>query len=532
MRVRGTLVRQAAGAVFGAFLSVAAAPICAQVKEAPPAPRFEIRRFIVEGNTLLPEDTVERLLAPYTGPGRDFGSVQQALEALQGEYLERGYNAVRVLIPEQELREGEVRLRVIEAPVRRVMVEGNRFFDEANVRASAPSLRAGESPNSAEIGRNMQLVNENPAKNVGVRLQAVAEEPARVDAVLRVTDHAPVRWMLSADDTGNPQTGRYRVGVGYLHANVGGRDHVLNAQFITSPGHTDDVKIFGFGYRIPFYRWNSALELVLGYSDVDSVTVADLFTVSGSGTVLSARWGWILPRWGAYEQKLAASLDWRDLHQNVQFLGGGGGLVPDIRLKPLSLTYLGRYPGEGYEASFYASLVQNLPGGKDGGQDTFDALRAGARASYRILRYGAQAIAARGGFRLQAALSGQYTRDLLVPAEQFGMGGAASVRGFFERELATDIGHRASFELHFPDLGARIGEGWRARPIAFVDFARGRDHVPVRTEEESLSSFGVGLRMGHGRDFAFRLDAARVQNAAGSRRRGDARLHFALIYAF
>ena len=66
---------------------------------APPAPRFEIRRFILEGNTLLPQAEIDRLLAPHIGPGKDFGNVQQALESLQDTYNERGYTAVRVLIP-------------------------------------------------------------------------------------------------------------------------------------------------------------------------------------------------------------------------------------------------------------------------------------------------------------------------------------------------------------------------------------------------------------------------------------------------
>ncbi len=520
--------------LFVAALALAISPLAAQVKEAPPAPRFEIQRFVVEGNTLIPQAEVERLVAPYTGPDRDFGDVQRALEVLQDEYLNRGYNAVRVLVPEQDLRAGQVRLQVIEARVRNILVENNKFFGEANIRAGAPSVRAGESPNVREIGRNMQLVNENPAKNVGVRLQAT-DEPAKVDAVLRVADDRPVRWTVSADDTGNLQTGRYRIGLGYLNANVGNRDHVLNAQVITSPDHLKDVLIFGAGYRIPLYRWNSALDFVAGYSDVNSGTVEDLFTISGKGTILSARYSYILPRAGAYEQKVSASWDYRDFRQNVAFVGGGGGSeVPDLTLKPLGLSYLGRYSRAGYEANAFATLVQNIPGGADGNQEAFDRQRPLARASYRIWRYGAQATGAKGDFLLRAAFNVQHSNDRLVPAEQFGMGGADSVRGYFEREVSSDIGHRASLELYFPDMGKDMGADWRARAVAFVDVARGRDNEPIRPDngKNGLASLGFGLRLGHGKNLNARLDAAHVQNDAGSRRRGDTRLHFAVAYTF
>jgi hemolysin activation/secretion protein len=519
------------GVSIAAVLAIAAAPVLAQVKEAPPAPRFEIQRFIVEGNTLIPESEVERLVAPFTGANRDFGDVQKALEALQDAYLERGYNAARVLIPEQDLRAGQVRLQVIEAKVRNVRVEENKFFDEANVRASVTSVRVGESPNTREISRNVQLVNENPVKNVGVRLEA-ADEPGKVDVALRVADDKPVKWTVSADDTGNIQTGRYRVGLGYLNANVANRDHVLNAQVITSPDHLNDVLIIGVGYRIPLYRWNSALDFVAGYSDVNSGTVGDLFTISGKGTILSARYSYILPRAGAYEQKLVASWDYRDFHQNVGFVGGGPGLVPDITIKPLGLSYLGRYSRVGYESSLYATYVQNIPGGADGNQDAFTAQRAGARASYRIVRMGAQATGAKGEFLLRAAFSLQHTNDALVPGEQFGMGGASSVRGYFEREVANDIGQRASFELYFPDMGKHMSGDWRARALVFVDAARGRDNDPVRAGKNGLASYGLGLRLGHAKNLSAGIDWAHVANDAGSKRSGDDRLHFSVAYTF
>ena len=131
----------------------------AQTSSAPAAPRFEIRRFIIEGNSLLPQSEIDRLVAPHVGPGKDFGSVQQALEALQEAYISRGFTAVRVLVPEQEMRAGEVRLQVVEARIGRVVVEGNRFFDAANVRASLPAVQAGAIPNTAELGQQIQLAS-------------------------------------------------------------------------------------------------------------------------------------------------------------------------------------------------------------------------------------------------------------------------------------------------------------------------------------------------------------------------------------
>ena len=47
-----------------------------------PAPRFDITRFDVVGNTLLKPEEIQRAVAPYTGKQKDFSDIQRALEAV------------------------------------------------------------------------------------------------------------------------------------------------------------------------------------------------------------------------------------------------------------------------------------------------------------------------------------------------------------------------------------------------------------------------------------------------------------------
>src|SRR5688572_19707212 len=140
-----------------------------------PAPvelKFDVERYIVDGNTILSADELNRLTSPFAGKGRDFGDVQRALEALENAYRDKGYSTVTVFLPEQDLDKGQVVLRVIEAKIRRVEISGNKFFDEANIRASLPTLREGVSPNADAIAANLRVVNESPAKQTNVVLRA------------------------------------------------------------------------------------------------------------------------------------------------------------------------------------------------------------------------------------------------------------------------------------------------------------------------------------------------------------------------
>ena len=137
--------------LLGGGVSVALAdPAAGSVPAAvPETVRFNITGFQVEGNSLLPAASLEPLLAPFTGKSRDFSDVQHALEALEAVYHDKGYTAVQVYLPEQELTGGTVRLAVMEARVRKVKVEDNHFFSKENIRASLPMLREGEPPTCA-----------------------------------------------------------------------------------------------------------------------------------------------------------------------------------------------------------------------------------------------------------------------------------------------------------------------------------------------------------------------------------------------
>ena len=527
------------------------APVAAPSK--PPAPpRFAIQRFLVEGNSLLAQGELDRILAPFSGKDRDFGDIQRALEALQDVYTGRGYSAVRVSVPEQDIRSGQVRLRVVEARIRRVRVQANRFFDEKNVRAGLPSLKEGTSPNTRAIGQDAQLVNENPAKQVSVALQA-AEDPGQVDATVRVTDEKPSRVSVFADNTGTPKTGNWRTGLGYQNANLFNGDDVINAQLVGSPGHAADVKVFGAGYRVPVYKLSGVVDVLAGYSSVNSGTVLDVFNVSGKGTVAGLRYTQLLGRIDSYEHRIAFGLDYRAYKNSVIFGDSGQSEVPDITVRPASLTYSGRVSQVGRDLSFNLSYSRNIPGGPNGDQEAFTGLldsngnlvldsngnpvkppaRPGASAKYSIWRAGvAFSQLLPSDFILRAALNAQQTKDLLVPGEQFGMGGADSVRGYYERETASDVGRRFSLEGYSPDFGSRIGSTWRARALVFYDAARGHDNVPERGPENKLGSFGLGLRANQGKSFAFRLDVARVTQDAGTRLNGEYRAHAAVAYSF
>ena len=509
--------------------------------------RFDINYFKIEGNTLLKPDDIEATLKLFTGKSRDYGDVQRAIIILRQRYISKGFSAVWVSAPEQDIGRGTVTLKVTEGKIGRITIEGNLFFDEANIRASLPALREGISPRAGDISANTQLANENPAKQVDVVLRT-GEKPGVVDAVVNVIDVQPLKTFLTFDNTGNSQTGDFRVGVGVQHANLFDLDDVATFNYVTSPGKWNLVSLYSGSYRLPLYSRGDSLDLIAAYSDVSAgttQTVAGPLNFSGKGAVYGLRYNQLLERRGDYSHQIVYGLDYR-AYKNDCTLGnfGAAGCGPagvDITVRPISLAYSGKWEQPGRIADFNASLARNIPGGNNGHERDFNAARPspnggnGAPSSYSIFRFGATLVNEfENNWQIRAAFNAQYTPDALVSGEQFGIAGATAVRGFLEREFTRDSGYFANLELYSPNLSKLLtGEG-SLRALVFYDAAKaGNNPLSGEAKQQvTISSTGAGLRWSIQRNFNMRLDLARVIDGGGSEQSGDVRGHISVYYGF
>lgn len=474
-------------------------------------PRFDILGYQVQGNTILPPDGLEAILAPFTGKDRDFGTVQEAVETLEKAYRSGGFNMVAVVLPEQEMQNGVIRLNVIEYRIGKIAVQGNRFFGEQNILRSLPALLPGKTPNVDDLSRSLKLANENPAKKTDLKFKSGNAQ--EVDATVTVKDEKSWRAGVSLDNSGDKHSGRSRMGFLLQHANIANLDHVLTLQYITSPENLKDVNIFGLGYHIPIYSLGSSIDLVAAHSNVDSgnVNVSSYnMGISGKGTVLALRYNQNLTRIGDYEHKLILGLDYKAFENDVEFLGYQLG--HNITVHPLSLTYTGTLDRMNYSAGFYLTGVQNLASSWDGrdGEANFENARAGSSMEYTILRYGGNFMLMPGGdWRLRAVVNGQYTENALVAGEQYGIGGANTVRGFLEREYANDYGYSGSLEVYSPDLFRLVGvSALQSRLLVFYDRGQVRRNKPLAGETVGveMASIGPGLRITDGKHFSISVD--------------------------
>jgi hemolysin activation/secretion protein len=506
------------GAVLGHLLAaVVLVPVCVAPVAAAEATTtaaepmaFAVRGYKVLGNTLLPDAVVAAATAAYVNPAATFEVVQLALEALERAYMTAGYGSVRVELPEQELDAGVVTLQVVEGVLGEVSVEPDEHFDPANLRHSLPSLVPGQTVNIHALNRNLMLANDGGVKVTNVTFKR-SDNQRDVDAVVKVASDSPSRWLLLVDNTGTATTGRFRTGLVYQNANLFNRDHALTVQAQTSPNHVDDVQVLGLSYRVPLYSLGDTLDFNASYSSVDSGRVSNAgggpdLSISGSGKVFGLRYTRNLATTEPFRSALSLGLERRAYGNAVTSSASAGSLVPDVTTQPLTLGYSANWHSDARDVSAQITWLRNLPGGEHGQAADFDASRLGASATYQIWKFDLQHTERLPSqWSLHSALTLQTTSDLLVPAEQFGVGGVASVRGFSEREVAGDRGLRAGLEVWAPPINLDPG---RLLPLAFIEGARVVRNQPAAGEVagQTISSAGFGLRAAYSRSLSLRLD--------------------------
>jgi hemolysin activation/secretion protein len=544
-----TLIARIVNAACIATLLVAADVAADEVK-------FDIDKFEVLGNTLLPPARVDELLAPFTGKDKNYADVQRALEALDNEYHRRNYGTVSVVVPEQELAGGVVRLQVIENTIGKVAITGNQYFDEDNIRASLPDLKEGGVPNLRKLSENAQLVNENPAKKVEVTLSA-GEEEGKVDARVDVAEQNPQRFYVTLDNTGTHDSGKDKIGVAYQHANLFNRDQIVTLAYTTAIDAPDgvDAEVYSIGYRLPLYAWGDSIDFIYGNSNTNLPSVSPNLTnplaINGKGKIIGLRYNHMFGRNGLYTSKLVAGYDYK-YFDNTCDIGGTGapngiaGCTP-YTLQPLSLIYSGQWqkPGRGFDYNLGMlynahpmGLEYPFPGGPGSPSDHYSAASGRQiKDKFAVWRFGGNYLQALGGDWLgHVGLTAQYSQDALPSPEQLGLAGVNAVRGFSERAMVTDSGYVVNLELTTPDFAPRLGAHGDLRGIFFYDFASGRNVDPAATLNSfaNIASIGAGLRYNLRQDITARFDLARVADSgwSGTAERGDFLGHFSLVLGF
>jgi hemolysin activation/secretion protein len=536
---------------FGAFAQGPAAvhppAAAASAASADAQPHFDILEFQVQGNTVLPDVAIEQAVTPFLGPDRKMDSVEAARAALEKVYQDGGYLTVFVDVPEQRIDNGVVILNVTEGRVERLKVSGSRYFSQGYIRAHVPELAEGHVPNFNEVQRELAAVNRTEERRVQPLMHA-GIAPGTVDTELKVSDKLPLFGSVEIDNHAAANTTPLRVSATARYENLFQRDHSLSLTLATAPAHPSESRVVSLNYAIPAAEQATWVLYALN-SDSNVAAIGDV-NVLGKGTTAGLRWVRPVGAIADQSHSLSLGLDYKDVQQQTST--GGSTISTPLRYLPLQFGYSGSFD-EGAQRTTQLSLTSTLglrrifarnvascPGGaadqfacqRQDGDGSFATLRGDLRQSWPI--------GGLGSLHLHGAA--QAATGPVPSGEQFTIGGAETVRGYFEAEEAGDRGLLGSLEWHSPDLGETLSR-WTRRDdgshaglwtqtyaLAFFDGAREWVFDPAtgQAPHHALGSYGLGFRAHLAKSITSEFDLAHPFRATLNTPANESRASFKL----
>jgi hemolysin activation/secretion protein len=213
---------------------------------------LDVWEFVVDGNTVLDDETIESTLAPFMGPSRTAGDVDKARSALEDCYRDKGYRTVAVTIPQQKAADGVVLLKVQESRVGHLKVIGSKYHSLDRIVESAPSLAEGKVPDFKAVQNDLVTLNQQADRRVTPALKAGAR-PGTVDVDLVVEDSLPLHGALELNNRYSQDTSKLRSLASLSYDNLLQRGHSLSLSFQTAPQNPDDAKVMFF-HEVLFRR--------------------------------------------------------------------------------------------------------------------------------------------------------------------------------------------------------------------------------------------------------------------------------------
>jgi hemolysin activation/secretion protein len=473
---------------------------------APQAP-FDIDEFRVEGADSLPQIEIEAAVYPFLGPKRSSDDVEKARAAVEKAYHDKGFQTVAVAVPQQDAQRGFIVLKVTENRVGRLRVKGSRYFDLANIKRDAPSLREGTLPDLQAVTKDIVSLNKWPDRRITPALRA-GVAPGTVDVDLNVEDTLPLHGSAELNNRQSPSTTPLRESYSLRYDNLWQLGHSMTVAYQDAPLNRKDAMVISGSYMARTdIDWLSVL--IYGLKSDSSVATVGGSNVVGPGEVIGGRAVFTLPTKGELFHTLSLGIDYKHFAQTLSL--GHDAFDSPVTYAPLVASYGATWQADGRLTQLNASITTGLRGIGSSPED-FDAKRFKATGSFIHLNADVSHTQdVPGGAQLFAKIQGQVADQPLVSSEQFSIGGQDTVRGYLESEALGDYGVVGTFEMRTPNLGPYLeqkldnplGEAikfnafdeWRF--FAFADAGRVKIHEPLAEQQSQfdLASYGVGTRL-------------------------------------
>jgi len=474
-------------------------------------PSFILKEVKVTGSTVFKLQDFQPIYQSHLNRKVAFQEMQELSGKIESKYKEKGYFTTTVYIPEQDIKNGVIEIRIAEGKMGRLDVEGSKWFSADFIKKFFHAKK-NEILNVKTMARDILRLNKNPDLEVKA-LISPGKDPQTSDISLKVEGRQPWHTGFLQDNRGSRLTGKYRSMVFIRSSNVSGLGDML---FFNSL-YTGNSLGESISYSIPIGTYGTKFSLDATYFKMKLGKEYKPFDITGNTQIYTPYFSWELALSEVFEAYANLGMDIKSIKKKM-----AGDVTANDQLRTPYFSF---------------DFSKTDPTGQTTFSPKFNFGTAGfLGASHR--NHPTSSRAGTGGFffkyeqslnRMQKMFFNSYlsirTRlqaasHTLASSEQFQLGGADSVRGYPEGDYLADSAAVANFDWVFPMY--LIPKSWKLKgeeiplrhqlePVFFVDIGGGdlKKVLPGEKREKFLAGVGGGLRLRF-KLFSLRLDWAKA----------------------
>lgn len=478
------------------------------------AEKIFVKRFTVEGATLIDEQTIRSLVESFENKKLALEDINTVAEKITGVYRQRGYLIAYAFIPVQEIKDDTVVIKAIEGRVGSISVSGNKHYGSPFIVKHLEQARKDPSLIENRLERAILLLNEYPALNVKTSLRA-GKKPGTTDILATASDKRYISMGLGYDNFGSSTISKHRASLSLEAGSLVADGDLLMLRGVTGLDKID-LKKLSYGraeYLIPI-SFNGT-KLGMYYADNVYEAGEYLIPLDINGKAHTAgiylTHPFIKQRDRALEVR--AGFDYKDMYDYMLDSLNSKDNVRSLNLGA-SYNFFDDLKGRNTISATWHQGIPYLLGGT--GRDGTGTSRLGASGGFTKFTGDLARTQMIGEYSYALIrASGQLSNEELFSVEQFGIGGMGTVRGFDPSMYSGDSGYILGAEFYFSPFypekrifGRKIGE--MLKLVLFIDHGGVyRNNVqPGEYKEAYLTSAGAGIRVYGGNLFSFRVDCA------------------------
>ena len=411
------------------------------VKDPGAGPTFVVNRIELEGNTLFSEED----LAPFIDLGGSLrvtlGILNLMASEITNHYVKAGYILTKAFIPAQKVRDGVVKILVVEGRLEDIEVIGNERTSTESILDRMQPVRDEKILREQTLARALLQMNDA----LGFEAKSVLKPGSLLgttDLVLKIKETRPYSISLDVDNFGSRFTGEQRFGVTAQLGNIFALGDRFSMRAVKSNG---DQLFLNPSFTFPISNMGTEVGFSFIYSDFVLGENLVLLEAQGESALYILHVTHPFHRSRRAEFYITLGGEYREFSNSDLF-----GPTSDDQLAGVFLTAGGFFSDPLQARTYYALRLQQ--GFTEG--DLNDPLNS------RFMGNGEVFIASLTFKRYQAAFIGksyfifrgnfQWAGDRVLSADQFTIGGFGTVRGYPLAEFAEDNGLAVSMEYVVP----------------------------------------------------------------------------------